>query len=1067
MSEIQKTKSISLTKKNTICESVDAIIKTPKPDHKTNFPNGLKYTKDTNSIYIDQIRKQKTFPKKGEESIEYITINQFEGVEKIEFKKMTRFLLNKNYFEYPEEYDRLMKYNATRKDGVYNSNYHIKGHGYGRLYANNSIINFSRNVKHTLLNGEYIDIDGVNMAPNIIYQFTKKYFSDEEIKKSNIEEFINDPKSLRDQIIKEYNTTKEIAKNLIHRFMYGGSICNWIKDNNLNTNSNNAQFTSKLYRIRDMFASMTRLIYDANKHIEVDIIEFREKEKNRQIINNLNGKNNEEAEDDKKHKYNTDNLQNSVVSLWIYSIERHIIETCIMSFPNFLDEMKYKDANNKPEFNEGSRHMNFDNFYKYIIYEYDGMLINKELFNNITNNIDGLTDNLIFSLSEKFCDYITNVIQTKYGIHIKFSIKDFEDKKIIDDSVFVFNEVCNRIALGDDDFRKFVSDITKGNYLWYNEANGKNKSDLCYKYNKNGYYETYGAEKDLYDYLYDNLPVYLSKQYDKIKHVYNFFSDRDHKDNMNQIAACKKKDKMTNIIELSKIYIGLPKNIQFDKDIYLIAFNNGVFDLRQNKFIKDEDILRKAYITKTTGYDYIEPSQTQIDYLKRFIKRIHPNTNIYKFVLQIFASCLCGRVMRQVYYFTGCGANGKSTLNDLMKTLLGDEFYNLFDPNLKKNGEMNASLANNHLKRFLLATEKSGLTFIDGNLIKELTMDECNIRALFSNITKIKQCMTAIFEGNNPFNLMTDSDKAMFRRLLCIPHNSLFLVDLPKEDPINHKYKADDTCQSQEWRDEYKCVMFKILSDVFYETYKENGDNFPNELKAPQEIIDYSNSMMQHSSPLTKLINENCIQTENEGDIILIEDLYDLICLKNKKQLEQQKITTATMFIEAVRKSPNYEAFISDEVKRVNKHVFTLDMSSKQITSSLESKQIQTKNYINKYILKEDLDALNNEISECMTDLNTLNICNDNGEPIKSDFINKHIVSFAYFKSNSFGGKYKLKNDTFIKNKISKCDCANSLKTDEKGTLYFEGYAPNKNIDKIICQIKDEYLNYDEDAPDL
>ena len=63
------------------------------------------------------------------------------------------------------------------------------------------------------------------------------------------------------------------------------------------------------------------------------------------------------------------------------------------------------------------------------------------------------------------------------------------------------------------------------------------------------------------------------------------------------------------------------EDIQFDSKWNLLPFKNGVYDLETHIFREHR---YDDYISITTGYDWVEPSQQEVNTIERFIKQIIP-----------------------------------------------------------------------------------------------------------------------------------------------------------------------------------------------------------------------------------------------------------------------------------------------------------------------------------------------------------------------------------------------------------------------------------------------------------
>lgn len=191
-----------------------------------------------------------------------------------------------------------------------------------------------REIRHTLIDNNYIDIDIVNAHPVILYQICNKL----NIKCKYLKEYVEQRQKYIDEFNKFYGFEgKEAFKKLILRLQYLGSYNKWLKENNFNE----------------------RIKFIENFELEIkeicnNLIEF-----NKELYNNI--------EDYNKGK--DKNIKASFMSFYLQNIENNILERLY----------KYLDCcgiNNN------------------VILSNDGLMILKENFeSNILNDFNKLIKN--------------------------------------------------------------------------------------------------------------------------------------------------------------------------------------------------------------------------------------------------------------------------------------------------------------------------------------------------------------------------------------------------------------------------------------------------------------------------------------------------------------------------------------------------------------------------------------------------------------------------------------------------------------------------------------------------
>ena len=116
----------------------------------------------------------------------------------------------------------------------------------------------------------------------------------------------------------------------------------------------------------------------------------------------------------------------------------------------------------------------------------------------------------------------------------------------------------------------------------------------------------------------------------------------------------------------------------FNSDPFLLGFNNGVYDLKNDVF---RDYTYNDYITLSTKYDYKQPdyndpSNDEIkETLVKIFEDIHPDPEHRELYLKVLASGLDGRAYQKLFLFNGQGGNGKGLTGALMDSVLGDYYF--------------------------------------------------------------------------------------------------------------------------------------------------------------------------------------------------------------------------------------------------------------------------------------------------------------------------------------------------------------------------------------------------------
>ena len=163
-------------------------------------------------------------------ALEGITCWDIFDIEKL--KKIANSTLLKDSEEWNET-KQIDKYLFKLKHGEKEVKYYrTPKMSFGRVTPKNNLglSMIRKEIRNTIANGYYYDIDAVNCHYVILEQVCKA----NEIKCDKISEYINKRSDMLEAVCKEFNKiTKDEAKQLFIMLIYGASLNKWYKDNNL------------------------------------------------------------------------------------------------------------------------------------------------------------------------------------------------------------------------------------------------------------------------------------------------------------------------------------------------------------------------------------------------------------------------------------------------------------------------------------------------------------------------------------------------------------------------------------------------------------------------------------------------------------------------------------------------------------------------------------------------------------------------------------------------------------------------------------------------------------------
>lgn len=275
---------------------------------------------------------------------------------------------------------------------------------------------------------------------------------------------------------------------------------------------------------------------------------------------------------------------------------------------------------------------------------------------------------------------------------------------------------------------------------------------------------------------------------------------------------------------------------------YFIAFKNGVLDLRTGELSPHSP---EFIVTNLIPFNY-DPGATS-DILDTFLKNISCNDyQVMRLILEMIGYCLYGENnLRASFMLTGSeGSNGKSTLLDLLKYMLGGEFGgNLSTLDIKELGErfstimLYAKLANicDDVDETYLGGDKLAVfkRLVVGNSMKAEQKGQPVFN--FKNRAKL------IFSANAIPRMQTRGFEAIKSRLRIIRFDARFTPDDPDYDP-NLGFKLQKPAVAE--------ALIAYAVDALKEVLKTGR------FTEPQKVIDALDDFEKDNNPILLFLDE-------------------------------------------------------------------------------------------------------------------------------------------------------------------------------------------------------------------
>ena len=246
---------------------------------------------------------------------------------------------------------------------------------------------------------------------------------------------------------------------------------------------------------------------------------------------------------------------------------------------------------------------------------------------------------------------------------------------------------------------------------------------------------------------------------------------------------------------------------KLDANIYLLGFNNGIYDIQSGYFQEGRP---EDCVSMSVGYNYValQPSDPMMKKVNDFMSQIFLDDNEREHIYRVMASFLSGRnVDRKFFVWRGRGAAGISTLSQLLKLAMGQYVGYLPGSSLKTPP---FELKN---KRVVILVDSDG---IDDHLITYIKNWVRGEQMIFkthlgTNVFVQPQAKllygcsgdTPLLNGNN---LHVTEFKSLFTENP-VPSNKY-------QQPID-KYLFE---QLPSWKEAFMCTLLQ-----YYHAYKQHG----------------------------------------------------------------------------------------------------------------------------------------------------------------------------------------------------------------------------------------------------
>ena len=374
---------------------------------------------------------------------------------------------------------------------------------------------------------------------------------------------------------------------------------------------------------------------------------------------------------------------------------------------------------------------------------------------------------------------------------------------------------------------------------------------------------------------YLKLNMYISKQAYEIHESINNKEKQLQMETLKVISKVIDKLKNTSfkknvITECSELFHDSEFESKLDKNLHLIGFENGVYDLNKLEF---REGVFEDYISLSTGINYYDHDEDDENLLEvyKFLHEVLPKRNVREYVLKCMATFLHGAVKQEKFHiWTGSGGNGKSKLIELFQNSFRDYCCPLPVSHLtRERGRSegaNSALATTKNKRFVpLQEPEAGEDLKVGELKMLSGGDTVPVRDLYKKQEYIKPQFKMVLTCNALPGL-SSTDRGVWRRISVVEFISEFMHD---PDPAEkYQFPIDENLGANLEADGPWTEPFIYILIEYYKKYLKSG------ITEPAEVQKYTEEYQSESDFFIQFINDKIVEVDEDDVVLKLEDVY-------------------------------------------------------------------------------------------------------------------------------------------------------------------------------------------------
>ena len=310
---------------------------------------------------------------------------------------------------------------------------------------------------------------------------------------------------------------------------------------------------------------------------------------------------------------------------------------------------------------------------------------------------------------------------------------------------------------------------------------------------------------------------------------------------------------------------------KLDADPYLLHFNNGVLDLREQRFRPGRP---SDYLSLTTGYDFVEHTWDDMEVIEceDYLSKVFPDPELKQFFIEYAANLLQGgNNIKTFLNLTGHGDNSKSVLMDLIKLALG-RYMKIFPTTLVTGKRTQSSQATPELSgiqgvRYGVLQEPNSKDVINAGVVKELSgNDIIYVRGLYKEPQEVRPMFKLSLITNKLPHIPGD-EEAIWNRIRVLPFEACFPKDastVPEtiEEQIKVKRFPRDPYFSEKLPKMRTAIMWIMWEN--YKRIKREG-----RMPEPEKVREATSIYKRNNDVFLLFINERIVEEHNNAKAVM------------------------------------------------------------------------------------------------------------------------------------------------------------------------------------------------------